>query len=391
MVVTIPDSLPGSGDDSAAQLALPDGTVIVSSSNLTLGALLAPDPGSVEVIEERHISGVEDSFRVLSRSVGSGESRLIIHVATATDDVSDSVAVLLTSLLIVVPAAIILLAAAIWWLVGKALRPVDAIALEVTEISERNLDRRVPVPPTGDEISRLAETMNIMLDRLEEGVKRLQRFVADASHELRSPLTRMRSELEVDLSVPASSDPLATHRSVLEETVALQQLIDDLLFLARTDAGEQPSRYEPVDLDDLVIAEAQRLRISTTAAVDVSGVSAAQVNGDAAQLVRAIRNLASNAASHARSLVTLELAETDGVAQLRVADDGPGIPPDERERVFERFARIDEARSRDAGGSGLGLAIVRDVVERHGGTVSVDDHGPPGARFVVRIPLATVA
>ena len=383
---TVPESLPGSDDDNAAQLVAEDGTVIVASPNLVGGDAMAPDPGEIEIVAERRLSGPEDTFRVLSRSAPSTSGRLIIHVATASDDVADSVAVLRNSLLAIVPLAIGLLAATIWWLVGRALAPVESIRREVTAISETDLDRRVPVPATDDEISRLAVTMNLMLDRLEAGVNRLQRFAADASHELRSPLARMRSEIEVDLANPAESDLMATHRSVLEEAAFLQVLVDDLLYLARADAGRQDLRNEPVDLDDLVLAEAERLQVTTKLAVDVSQVSAGQVVGDRSQLIRAVRNLGENAARHASTEVRLDLGESNGVVRLAVTDDGPGIPPGERERVFERFTRIDEARSRDAGGSGLGLAIVRDVAERHGGTVTIDETYSAGARFVVRLP-----
>jgi len=388
VATTVPDSLPGSEDDTAAQLVAPDGRVIVSSPNIAADMPMAPDPGDSVVVAERHVAGVEDSFRVLSRSATSGDGRLIIHVATATDDVTDSVGILRTSLLVIIPAVLVVLAAAIWWLVGRALRPVDVITDEVNTISQSALDRRVPVPQTGDEISRLAATMNTMLDRLEEGVTRLQRFVADASHELRSPLTRIRSELEVDVSDPDSSDLAATHRSVLEETIAMQELIEDLLFVARTHGGEQAIRRRPVDLDDLVMAEAQRLRAEGAVAVDVSGVAAVQVMGDASQLARVVRNLGSNAARHASRRVEFGLTELDGTALLTVTDDGPGIPQPEIQRVFERFTRLDEARSREAGGSGLGLAIVRDIVARHKGTVEVDADKSPGARLIVRLPIA---
>ena len=385
---TIPELLPGSDDDNAAQLVAPDGSVIVSSPNITVAGPVGPDPGEVEVIAERFLDEPDDNFRVLSRSLHSAEGRLILHVATATDEVSDSVGVLRTSLLVAVPLTVALLGMVIWWLVGRALKPVEAMTREVTSITETDLDKRVPVPAADDEIRRLAVTMNRMLDRLEDGVSRLQRFVADASHELRSPLTRMRSELEVDLANPDESDAVATHHSVLDEVVATQQLVDDLLYLARADAGQSFGRSRPVDLDDIVMAEADRLRAASIS-VDLAMVSAGQVMGDRTQLVRAIRNLADNAARHASSKVTFELHEQGGWVILVVGDDGPGVPESERERVFERFARADEGRSRDEGGSGLGLAIVRDVIVRHGGTVAIDTESTSGARFVVRLPAAS--
>jgi signal transduction histidine kinase len=217
--------------------------------------------------------------------------------------------------------------------------------------------------------------------------------VADASHELRSPLARIRAELEVDLAaVDGTSngavDLAATHRSVLEETAGLERLVADLLHLARSDAGAAAVRHEPLDLDDVVLGHARRLRAEGRVRVDSSGVGPAQVHGDAGQLSRAVGNLADNAARHAAGTVTFTLHERDGRAVLAVADDGEGIPPTDRERVFERFARIDDARAPGTGGAGLGLAIARDVVGRHGGTIAVDPAHAPGARFVVTLPLA---
>jgi signal transduction histidine kinase len=252
------------------------------------------------------------------------------------------------------------------------------------KIATRSRDR--PQPTGGDEIARLAHTMNAMLDRVETSVRRQQRFVADASHELRSPLTRIRSELEVDLAHPATADLAATHRSVLEETAALQRLLEDLLQLARSDAGVTAPRRERLDLDDIVLRDAHRLHAEGRVEVDASGVFAAQIHGDPEQLARAVRNLTDNAARHATGVVSVSLAEQDGAAVLSVADDGPGIPTDQHERVFERFTRLDQARTPGAGGAGLGLAITREIVERHGGTITIDADHRPGTRFVVVLP-----
>jgi signal transduction histidine kinase len=377
----IPATLSGTGDDEGGQIVTPDGVVVASSLNLQRSGPLAPDPGEDVVIATRHIPALNDSFRVLSRSASGPDGRLVLHVVTAADNVTDSVAALRNSLLLLIPLTLVVLAAIIWWLAGRALRPVDAIRREVAAIGE-DLERRVPVPATGDEIDRLAGTMNEMLDRIEDAATRLRRFVADASHELRSPLARMRSELEVDLTHPGEYDLEATHRSVLDEVLFL----DDLLHLARSDSGSQVMRSEAVDLDDLVLAEAARLRMVGDRKVDVSGVSAGQVTGDWSQLQRAIRNLVDNARRHAATTVRFELHEWDSTVELAVVDDGPGIPPEAREWIFERFARTDKSRSRDAGGSGLGLAITRDVIEAHGGTVRVDTGFADGARMVVRLP-----
>jgi signal transduction histidine kinase len=196
----------------------------------------------------------------------------------------------------------------------------------------------------------------------------------------------MRSELEVDARHPGTADLAATHRSVLEETVVLQRLVDDLLQLARADAADAPLRREPVDLDDVVLREAERLRADGRVRVDLSGVSAAQVTGDREQLARAVRNLGENAARHAASVVSFRVREHDGRAEVVVADDGPGIPPDRHAEVFERFARLDGARSGDDGGTGLGLAIAREIARRHGGTLTIDPGRSPGAAFVLALP-----
>jgi signal transduction histidine kinase len=257
---------------------------------------------------------------------------------------------------------------------------------EMAEITGTNLGRRVAEPATGDEIDRLAHTMNETLDRLEGAIRRQQQFVADASHELRSPLTRIRTELELDLAHGKPVDPATTERSVLDETLDLQQLVDDLLQLARSDDGPFESTRRPVDLDDVVLREARRLRERGRVSVDLRGVSAAQTIGDTQQLSRAIRNLLDNAERHATALVTITLAEIDGRVRLTISDDGAGISADDRQHVFERFTRLDDARSRDAGGTGLGLAIVRDIVQRHGGSINIEDRLP--TTFVVDLPLA---
>ena len=304
----------------------------------------------------------------------------------ALDDVDEAIAELVASLAWIIPLATVALAALVWFVVGRTLRPVERIRAEVAEIGLGELDHRVPEPPGDDEIARLAMTMNEMLARLEASARRQQQFVADAAHELRTPLTRMRAELEVDARHPDAADAVATRLSQLDEIVALQRMIDDLLLLARGDAGGAP-RTERVDLDDVVLDELRALP-APPPTVDRRGVSAAQVIGDRDELRRVVRNLLDNARRHATASVTVELAEADGRATLAVSDDGPGIPADRRAEVFERFSRLDAARSTGAGRVGLGLAIVHDIVARHGGTVTVDDGPAGGARFVVELPTA---
>jgi signal transduction histidine kinase len=273
----------------------------------------------------------------------------------------------------------------VWVLVGRTLRPVERIRARVAEIGMGELDQRVPVPAGGDEVARLAVTMNEMLARLESAARRQQQFVADASHELRTPLTRMRVELEVDERDPEHADPAATRHSQLEEITGMQRMIEDLLLLARGDAGQLGEQdWQTVDLDDVVLDEIAATAASQGVHFDASAVSAAQVSGSRDELRRVVRNLVENAARHARATVAVELGEHGESAVLTVGDDGPGIPPGQRALVFERFGRLDEARSGDR--TGLGLAIVHDIVLRHGGSVVIGDHALGGAAVTITLP-----
>ncbi len=376
--------LPGD-EDLLVQVVDPNRDVVGASANVAgLAPIVEVRPGFRTISD---VPGRPETFRVLVREIGSdgGPERWLI-VAVNNDDVIEPVRILTGLLALTVPALIGVLGLLTWWLTGRTLRPVERMRSELAEITGTDLGRRVAEPATGDEISRLARTMNETLDRLDQAIHRQRRFVADASHELRSPLTRIRSELEVDLASGRPHDPAATERSVLEETIGLQRLVEDLLDLARADGGIAESVFEPVDLDDIVLREARRLRERGRIEVDLRDLGAALVVGDARQLASAVRNLLDNAERHATSIVTVGLSEAGGRVELSVSDDGAGIPAGDRELIFERFARLDEARTRDGGGAGLGLAIVREIVERHGGTVVL----APGidTRFVVELPAA---
>jgi signal transduction histidine kinase len=333
--------------------------------------------------------GDDDPMRLLSRSVDSSDGAVVIHVAAPRDDIDDSVATLRQSLLIAVPASAVVLALLTWVLVGRTLRPVERIRAEVAAIGGTELDRRVPVPAGDDEVSRLASTMNDMLARVERAQARQRRFVADASHELRSPMTRMRTELEVDLAHPDTADPEATHRSVLEEVVGLQQLVDDLLVLARSDSEAAPAiGDERIDLRDVSMRAAERSRARDGITVIVEATAEASTAGRPGDLERAVGNVIDNAVRHASAAVRVGLNADGDTVSVVVEDDGDGIPVADRERIFERFARVDAARSADDGGVGLGLSIARDIVERHGGTIAVDPEFRRGARVVITLPAA---
>jgi signal transduction histidine kinase len=381
-------SIPGLGDDDAFGHVLGQSGEVLASTPGPAAAFplddmrLQPAAEGESRFQTVQVPG-EPDYRVLVRPLDEG---LEIVVGTPLDDVQDSVTTLIRALVIATPAASLVLALLVWLLVGRVLRPVERIRQQVAAIGGESLDRRVPVPKSRDEIARLAETMNGMLARIEGSSERQRRFVADASHELRGPLTRIRTELEVDLAHPGSADLLATHRSILDDTEGLENLVDDLLTLARSDDGRVITRRDPVDLDDIVLGEVGRLPSETRAGVDVSGVSGAQVLGDRAQLARVVRNLLDNALRHGRPPIRITLREEPGWAVLRVSDEGDGIPPELRDQVFERFARVDEARSATCS-TGLGLAIARDLVIAHGGTVTIDPSHSAGSCFEVRLPL----
>ncbi len=378
---------PRGDDDTIVQINTLNGEVIAATANFSSQPALAP-PDDDNDLRTARLLPDEPTFRILSRHAGG----YVIHVAAPTDDIDESITALRLGLAAAIPIVTAVLAVLIWWLVGRTLRPVEAIRDEVAGITAHRLDRRVPEPASNDEIQRLAVTMNAMLDRVEAAVASQQRFVADASHELRSPLTRIRSELEVDIAHPETADPTATHRSVLDEIDQLQRLVQDLLVLAQHD-GQQTTvtgTRAAVDLDDIVLHEIRRhIDAGVDIGIDSSAISAAQVRGDAEQLARLVRNLLDNAIRHARTNVVVSLAESDEMATLTISDDGPGIPAHHREHVFERFTRLDSARAADDGGTGLGLAIARAIVEGHLGAIYVDPEYDHGARLVVHIPTTT--
>ncbi|WP_245647305.1 sensor histidine kinase [Microtetraspora niveoalba] len=277
---------------------------------------------------------------------------------------------------------VLLTALGAYRVVSKTLAPVDAITDKLARITASDLSQRVPVPPFQDELERLAVTANQTLDRAESAVDRQRRFASDASHDLRSPLTAMRAEVEEALLHPDDTDWQETGKALLDSLERLQHLVTDLLQIARLDAGA-PGRSDPVDLAEMVAVELDRRprKITVTRRLSPGVV----VKGDRLRLARLLTNLLDNAERHAESEVTVLVERRGDTAVLEVVDDGGGVPPEKREVVFQRFARLDAARSRDAGGTGLGLPIARQIAESHCGTLTLED-SPKGARFVLRIP-----
>jgi signal transduction histidine kinase len=348
-------------------------------------------PGSSAEVEVPAGGPMDESGEFLAVATGADTPRgqRTVLVARSTEAVDEAVAAVGGLLAVGLPLLLAVVAVTTWVVVGRALAPVEAMRAEVDEISAAALHRRVPDPPADDEIGRLARTMNRMLGRLEQAQARQRRLVSDASHELRSPVATIRQHAEVALAHPGRTTTSELASTVLAEDLRLQRLTEDLLLLTRADEQSLALRRRPVDLDDLVFEEAKRLREATGLRVDTSAVSAGRVAGDATGLRRVLRNLGDNASRHARERLALSVAERDATVVLAVEDDGSGIPEADRERVFERFVRLDGARARDDGGSGLGLAIVAELVAAHGGTVAISPSPTGGTRVEITLPRLT--
>jgi signal transduction histidine kinase len=321
---------------------------------------------------------------VVAWPAGTAADPLTVIAAVSVASVAGSLRIVEVGLALGGPLLLALFAAIAWVAVGRALRPVATLRLGAEEITGTGQSRRLPLPAAHDEIHRLGVTLNSMLDRLEEAGRRQRGFVADAAHELRSPLASMRAQLEVAYRHPerASWERLAA--GALADTLRLGRMVEDLLALARLDERPGALQARELELGEVAREVAGRLP-EAGAEVRLEMDGGARVRGDRQALGRVVQNLLDNAVRHAASRVEVSVACEGGVAVLAVADDGPGIPAADRERVFERFTRLDDARSREHGGAGLGLAIAREIVRAHGGELTAED-GAPGARLVMRLP-----
>ncbi|MDX6286628.1 MAG: hypothetical protein QOG53_2113 [Frankiales bacterium] len=376
--------------DAVVQVIDANGVVVLRSVNAReLPRLFFFTPSdTVTVHTSTKPIPVVDSADIYRVAVIRAKNGATVYAAVANDDVRENTRIVAVAMVVGVPLLTALLAVVTWLLVGRALRPVESLRGQAERITATDLKQRLTPPEAEDELHRLAETLNEMLDRLESSTVRQREFVADAAHELRSPLTALRAQLEVAAAHP--DGPTAIQVPVLlSEVERVSSLVDNLLHLARLDA--QPARTPRlVDLDDVVFSEVARLRPGTNVNIDVSRVSAAQVDGELTGLTHLVRNLLDNATRHATNRVDVALGISDDYVELSITDDGPGISAADRERVFERFTRLDESRSRVDGGFGLGLAIVRDVARSHRGDVVIAEHSP-GARFVVHLPRSRQA
>ncbi len=395
-----PDGRPA--DDAGFWAVLEDGVVRESDGPVNREVIAAEfsDPGfGVQLDDEptddlvglKNVDG-EDWFYVERTVAGPNDSTY--RLVTADDGNFSVLAFVVDSLVVTVPVVLILMAVAMLitsYLTRRALRRVENIRAEVEQITRESLDRRVPTADASDGIDKLAHTMNDMLGRLEHADAKQSQFLADASHELRSPVAGLLAQLDVAAAYPDRVDTAALLPKLRNEAQRLQLLVDDLLFLSRSEAdGDPMAAGWTVDLDELVAAEVEhQLLLAPDLAIEAGALSGLTVVGSSRDLGRALRNLLSNAVRHCRERVTVEVVGNgDGQVTISVIDDGPGVPQEQADRIFDRFVRMDEARSRDVGGAGLGLAIAQEIAVRHRGRIRLRDAGGPGAVFELTLPLA---
>jgi len=383
-----PDPVPASGAQVVQVLSADNRVVTASLTADRLTPLVTEDErrralAGETVVVPGHRSGVTGNLQVGAVEAGPGSARVVVVAALPTADLESATLTLRTLLLVGFPMLLLVIALIAWRVIGAALRPVEQLRSGAARIDGSLADERLPVPATRDEISALATTLNEMLDRVAAARRTQRSFVADAAHELRSPLATIRTQLEVAQRL-GEGDGLPV--DLLPEVARLSTLVEDLLLLARTDDGGRGRSVGPVDLDELlddVVGRYASARVPVRR--NGSPAQEAPVVAVRDELYRAVTNLVDNAVRHATSRVTLTLAAVAGAVQLSITDDGHGIPEGDRERVFDRFTRLDDARDRDSGGSGLGLAITRELLRRNGVEVALLD-AEPGVRAVLTVP-----
>lgn len=372
----------------------PDGTAVDRSGQVRDAGAFAPDrPVAAVQHQTRRIDGVPQ--RLLLQPVTFTDGTGVLVLARPLDELQETLAAVAVLLLAAVVAVVLVAAGFGYWLAGRALSPVGVMAATARDITEHDLHRRIALDlPPGDELGDLAGTFNAMLDRLETAFAGLQRFTADAAHELRAPLALMRAEVDVVLRRDRTSEEYrASHRALLEEIERLSRMADQLLLLARADAGALEARTEAVDLPELLEGIVERWRpaaVSREVRLESDLPLEGEVRADPELLRRLFDNLLDNALRHtpAHGSVLLSAAADGGAWRIAVDDTGPGVAPELRPRLFERFARADPARGRGTGGAGLGLSLSAAIARVHGGSIAVENAAAGGARFVVVLPRA---
>ena len=386
----LPRTLALPGEESAfVQVVDAQRRVVASTENIEGESAVVPQRprGTGPLLLTQTIEPLDDgqTMRVAVLDTTTNNGMVTVYAGESLTDVADTTSAVSRLLALGVPLLTAIAAAVTWWAVGRTLRPVRQITHTMSEITASDLHRRVPDPLVADEIGELASTVNDTLARLDASVETQRRFVADASHELRGPLAALRADLEISVTHPDRTDWTIVARDTLADVERLQRLTDDLLLLARLDAPQQ-QHHRHVDLA-AIVTEATRAVRRSDVTVTVTGLDTpAIVSGDRDQLHRLIRNLVHNAEQHAKNGITVTVVIDNNHVRLIVSDDGPGIPVDQRDTVFDRFVRLDNSRTRDNGGTGLGLAIVADIAAIHNGNVAVIDSDLGGAAFTVEIP-----
>jgi len=368
----LPNPIPAGGT-TLVQVLDQQGRVLAASLGADrLVAALGPDQLQAALAGPSTLSGndfgVQGVVRVAAHPATGPDGPSVVLVATPSSDIDDAVRVVRLSLAIGFALLLAILAAVAWRLIGATLRPVEALRAGAERITGSSSAARMPLPNSADEIRRLAETLNDMLDRLAASRSRQRQFVADAAHELRSPLASLHTQLDVAIATGSAPDNL----DLLAEVQRLTGLVNDLLLLARVDDAVPP----PPELLNLVTVtqDAVARYLAQPVPVSVSSTGDLFVQANPAAVQRILRNILDNAVRHAQSAVQVTIGPAgDSAAIVVISDDGPGIPAADRAKVFERFTRLQDARERDSGGSGLGLAIVRELIEQQGGTVRLED------------------
>ena len=389
----LPPEITVIGDDSGfVQLLDSKGRIVSTTKNIAGEAALITPPafsGQIgQVVTENRIVNAFDNvlFRVIAKQIiVRGETYSVI-AGYSLEKTRASIHYLIQLLLALNLLVTLLVYVVTWFVTGRALRPVEKMRSEVDQLSAKDLSQRVSVPRSEDEIGRLGKTLNSMLDRLEISDQKQRRFVSDASHELRNPLAGMRTQLEVELLYPEMSKVEEGRQSLLRSTLRLQELTEDLLVLAVNDGSASAMVRKELVLGRIVLREVQGFALSPGVAVDATEVEGVRIFGNESQLRRVFVNILDNANRFAATQIKVSVRTERNSALLEVADDGPGIPIADRERIFERFSRLDSARSRHEGGAGLGLAIAKEIVLAHGGEIGLFEE-KRGAHFYVRLPL----
>lgn len=396
----LPLVLPASQSTSAQVVV--GGRVVASTADIEGQSPILSDesvPASAQVLTVSSLDGGgqegEDGddddgpYLVAVVPIAGDDQAMTVIVAGSLTSVEAATSALTPLLFGGVPVLVLVVGVTTWVLVGRSLRPVREMTQEASRISVTDMGRRIPVPESNDEIRLLGETLNRMLGRLENSVLIQRRFVADASHELKSPIASILTMAEVAALSPDRVDVVAMAADLGGEARRLALLVEDLLTLAQSD--EQGLRLELSDFDlaKMLWEESAHLA-SSRVRVRLLATGPVRAVGDQRRLAQAVRNLVDNAVRHARDTIWLGVEEIDGTIRVVVADDGPGVAMVDRDRIFERFTRLDDARARDGGGSGLGLPVVRTIAEAHDGSVRVvEDDRFPGAAFQILLPART--